>query len=108
MNPVVQCPVLMKLTTSNPNVEKVVKPPQRPMIQKARNDSAFAELSENFTSKPIRNAPNRLTTRVGQGRYDFIKMPTTARKTEPQEPPAATKSKNLIPMGEKPNLGEKG
>ncbi len=90
----------MKLTMSIPKVEKVVKPPQSPMIQNARKDSAFAEFSENLTSNPIKNAPPKLTTRVGQGRKDFIRMPTNARKTEPQEPPAATKRKNLIPMGE--------
>jgi hypothetical protein len=89
----------MKFITSKPKVEKVVTPPQIPTIQKARKDSELVEFSESFMSKPIRKAPNRLTTKVDQVGKDFMSKPTRARRTEPNAPPAATRRKNFIPIG---------
>ena len=88
----------MKFTTSNPKVEKVVKPPHNPMIQKARKRVSPEFCSQCFTQMPIRKAPRIFTTTIGQGIQKREKCPNKTRNTDPIAPPPATSRRNFQSM----------
>lgn len=87
-------PFSMKPSKSIPKVEKVVKPPQIPIIQNARKISLLPKLADHFVKKPIRKAPPRFTSMVASWVWGDNKWARMARKTEPIAPPSPAKIKN--------------
>ena len=90
-------PARSNWTVSKPNVEKVVKPPTRPVTSRSRALGPSApRYSAAPINKPITKQPARLTTVVPHGNDDgFVHAATIVedvqRRTEPVAPPSATK-----------------
>ena len=82
------------------NVEKVVKPPQRPTVR--NNDQWLASLPFLLNTphrRPIRKHPTRFTVSVAQGNHlltPFIASDTRYRTAPPRNLPAPTISIFLI------------
>lgn len=88
--------LLARVKVSLANVEKVVNPPQNPVISKKRILLDGIRLMNN----PMQKQPNMLTAKVAQGKGNDSLLTTNIevknRKTLPIAPPAATNNICLI------------
>ena len=89
--PFSHCEDFKKVNASSPKVEKVVYPPQIPIIQNALKSSSLELSCICLMQIPIKRAPVKLTNNVGQGKNPRKKYPTIALRVEPIPPPNPTK-----------------
>ena len=62
----------MSLMFSNPKVEKVVKPPQKPVVNRRIVAVELLFLLKYEDNNPIRKHPNILMRKVGSGKVVFV------------------------------------
>lgn len=89
-------PFVARLNVSNENVEKVVKPPQKPTINKAFNLGFISPaLFRAPISTPNNKQPKTLIVKVAKGKvsfqYETKRRLTRNRKQVPTKPPIPAK-----------------
>ena len=93
-------PELNKSYASKPKVEKVVKPPRRPIIIKSFIGSVILLLTFALINKPNKKQPKQLINKVSKGKSNLpcglIKIDIKYLKEAPKNPPRPTNSKFFI------------
>ena len=94
------CPPRARSRFSFIKVEKVVKPPQNPVIRSSLVAGEILLLSAIAESKPIRKLPTTLTANVAKGNWVFIKkampLPERQRMPPPKKLPIHTNNNSFI------------
>ena len=66
------CPCSIKFTVSKEKVEKVVKPPKRPVVRNgSQREAVISYFAAHWVMAPINTAPRKLARRVPKGNADI-------------------------------------